>query len=144
MLPPPATDSDFKRWPFYKLWFGQRAEKAAARYLRRKGHRILAANVHDGLGELDLITLDGTTLVVVEVRSTSQHDPQIAADTVNFAKQKRVCAAALRYLGRRRVLGRVNCRFDIVAVAWPPTQANPTVLHLVQAFDSTGRFQFFS
>ena len=141
MTPP---DADFKRWPYYKLWFGQRAERFAARYLRRKGHRILAANVHDGLGELDLITLDGGTVVVVEVRSTSRPDPQVAADTVDYAKQKRVCAAALRYLGRRKVLGRVNCRFDIVAVAWPPAQANPAVLHLVRAFDPTGRFQFFS
>ncbi len=137
---PPA---DFRWWPMWKRWFGQRSERAAARFLRRAGHRVLAANVADALGELDLITLDGQTLVVVEVRSTSTADPQVAAATVNYAKQKRVCEAAVRYLGRRRLLG-VAVRFDVVAIAWPPGRPEPTIVHFVQAFDPTGRFQFFS
>ena len=138
-----APPRDFKRWPFWKRWLGQRSEKAAARFLRRAGHRVLAANVADARGELDLITLDGPTLVVVEVRSTSTADPLTAAATVNYTKQRRVTEAAVRYLGRRKLLG-VAVRFDVVAVAWPPGQAEPTVRHFVQAFDPTGRFQFFS
>ena len=142
-MPPPAR-VDFKRWPFYKRWFGARAERAAARHLRRAGHRVLAANVADRLGELDLLTLDAGTLVVVEVRSTSTADPQLALDSVNFPKQRRVCEAAARFLARRRLLGLVPVRFDVVAVSWPPDKHSPTILHVVQAFDATGRFEFFT
>ncbi len=66
--PPPGG---FSRWRWWKRWFGQRSEKAAARFLRKLGYRLLATNVSDRDGELDILALDGETLVVVEVRSTS-------------------------------------------------------------------------
>ena len=134
--------SDFRRWPFWKRWFGQRSERTAAKFLRRLGYRILAANVSDRRGELDLLALDGTTLVVIEVRSTSSSDPQRAADSVNFAKQKRLTDATRRFLSRRKLLG-VSLRFDVVAIAWPPEQRKPTILHLKDAFQATGKFQMF-
>lgn len=136
--------AEFRRWPFYTRWFGHRAERAAARYLKRAGYRLLASNWSDRRGELDLLTLDGKTLVVVEVRSTSGLDPQVPLDSVNFAKQKRVCEAAMRYLARRRLLGKITVRFDVVAISWPPTARTPTIVHIQQAFDATGHFQFFS
>ena len=139
----PLPNLQFKAWRFWRQWFGRRSECAAAKFLRKLGWRIVAANVHDGLGEIDLIALDGTTLVIVEVRSTSSDDPERAAETVNFAKQKRLTAAALRYLQRKRMLG-MNYRFDVLAIAWPPEQKKPTILHRMNAFDATGQFQMFS
>ncbi|MBI4601734.1 MAG: YraN family protein, partial [Planctomycetes bacterium] len=47
---------------------GRRGERAAARHLRRQGLRILARNVREGRGEIDLVALDGATLVFVEVK----------------------------------------------------------------------------
>ena len=138
-----APPTDFGRWPFWKRWFGQRSEKAAARYLRKLGYRILAANIADRLGEIDLLALDGESLVVVEVRSTSTHDPQHAALSVDRIKQRKLTEAAVRFLSRRRLLG-VNVRFDILAIAWPPEAIEPTILHIPQAFDPSGRFQMFS
>ena len=138
------TAAEFRRWPFYKQWFGRRAERAAARFLRRRGMRILAANWSDALGELDLLALDGPLLVVVEVRSTSGRDAQVPLDSVDFVKQRRVCEAAARYLARRHLLGKIAVRFDVVAVSWPAEERRPTVVHIPQAFDATGRFQFFT
>ena len=137
------SPTNFGRWPFWKRWFGQRSEKAAARYLRKLGYRILAANIADKLGEIDLLALDGESLVVVEVRSTSTHDPQHAALSVDRIKQRKLTEAAVRFLSRRRLLG-VNVRFDILAIAWPPEAIEPTILHIPQAFDPSGRFQMFS
>ncbi|MEO1996990.1 MAG: YraN family protein, partial [Planctomycetaceae bacterium] len=39
---------------FVRRWLGNRGEKAAARYLRRKGLRILARQFETRWGELDL------------------------------------------------------------------------------------------
>jgi putative endonuclease len=140
---PPAHPAEFGRWPFWKRWFGQRSERAAARFLRKLGYRILAANVSDSEGELDLLALDGETLVVVEVRARSLPDPQVAADSVNYPKQRKLTEAAVRFLSRRRLLG-VNLRFDVLAIGWPPGAREPTFLHLRHAFEATGRFQMFS
>lgn len=141
--PLPRTAAEFKRWRFWKRWFGRRSERAAARHLRKLGYRILAANVYDVQGEIDLLVMDRDTLVVVEVRSTSTADPHRAAETVDRQKQRRLTAAAVRFLSRHGLLG-VNLRFDVLAIAWPPDQRDPTVMHIPNAFEPTDRFQMFS
>jgi putative endonuclease len=133
----------FKHWRFWRRWFGRRSERAAAKYLRQLGWRVVAANVADAQGELDLLAIDGDTLVIVEVRSTSTDDPLLPAASVNYTKQKKLTEATVRFLGRRGLLG-VPYRFDILALAWPPGQREPTVLHLRHAFEATGKFQMWS
>lgn len=140
--PTPRTAADFQRWPFWRRWFGRRSERAAAQFLRRLGYRILAVNHADRLGELDLIAFDGTTIIIVEVRSTSSSDPTIPAASVHFAKQKRLTEAALRFLSRYRLLNH-PARFDVIAIAWPEHQREPTIVHYPNAFEATGRFQLW-
>jgi putative endonuclease len=140
---PPEPPAEFGRWSFWRRWFGQRSERAAARYLRKHGYRILAANVADAEGEIDLLALDGGTLVVVEVRSRSVEDPGVAAATVNYPKQRKLTEATLRFLSRRGMLG-TTVRFDVLAIAWPPGAREPTVRHIPHAFEATGRFQMYN
>lgn len=136
--------ADFGRWALWRRWLGRKSERYAARFLRHSGFRILAANINELVGELDLLTLDPDrqTIAVVEVRSVTGTDPQTAADTVNLPKQKRLVAATVRYLGRRQLLGQ-RLRFDVLALAWPPGDALPKILHIRDAFQPTDRFQFF-
>lgn len=144
---PAPADAAFDRWRWWKRWFGRRGERAAARYLRTLGYRILAANVSDALGELDLLALDGETLVVVEVRSTGSDRPDAIEQTaasVDARKQQRVCRAATRFLAARRLLGKIALRYDVLVVAWPDGQPEPAVKHIPHAFESTGRYQFFT
>ena len=140
---PPEPPAEFGRWSFWRRWFGQRSERAAAKFLRKLGYRILAANVADTEGEIDLLALDGGTLVVVEVRSRSVEDPSVAAATVNYPKQRKLTEATIRFQSRRGMLG-TSVRFDVLAIAWPPGAREPTVRHIPHAFEATGRFQFFS
>jgi len=133
----------FTRWPFWRRWFGSRSEKAAAAFLRATGYRVLAANLNESAGEIDLLTLDGTTLVVVEVRSTATADLDRAAASVNYPKQRKLTEAAVRFLTRRRLLGQ-NVRFDVLAVSWPAAAREPVFLHIPHAFEPTGKFQMFS
>lgn len=44
-------------------------EKLAARYLRRKGWRVLAQRLHTESAEIDLVARDGEQLVCVEVKT---------------------------------------------------------------------------
>ena len=142
--PPSSSTAGFARWPWWRRWFGRRSERAAARFLRKLGYRILAANVADPAGELDLIALDGQTLVIVEVRSTESADLERAAASVDLRKQSQVSKAALRYLTRRRLLEGVNVRFDVIVVGWPANAREPIVRHFPNAFEATGFDGMFS
>lgn len=142
---PPPTVS-LTRWPWWRRWFGARSERAAARYLSRIGLKIIARNVADSLGEIDLIALDRATLeiVIVEVRSTASSDLHRPLDSVNFAKQRQLTDAACRYLQRKRLLGQMNVRFDVLAICWPTEAATPIIHHVPNAFAAVGRFQFWN
>ncbi len=130
------------RWPWWRRWFGRKAERAAARFLSRRGFRILAYNWDDRLGELDLLAWHDVSLVIVEVRSSESRSLDEIAATVDRAKQKRITAAAVRFLSQRKLLG-TTVRFDVLAVRWPPGQ-QPEFLHLPDAFPAVGDFQMFN
>ena len=140
--PPSPPSGSFSRWPWWRRWFGRRSERAAARYLRTLGYRILAANVSDPAGELDLIALDGQTIVIVEVRSTAGTDLERTAASVDLRMLKKITDATVRFLSRKRLLENVNVRFDVLILGWPPTARVPVVHHYPNAFEAVGRFQF--
>ena len=131
------------RKPWWRRWFGTRSERAAGRYLRRAGFRIVAWNVNTPYGEIDLVAIDGRTVVFVEVRSTEDEDVSRAAESVDDRKQSKLTDAALDFLRRRDLLGHA-ARFDVLIVSWPPGRREPDVEHHRQAFEAVGRWQPYS
>jgi putative endonuclease len=131
------------RKPWWRRWFGTRSERAAARYLRRAGFRVVARNVVTGYGEIDLVALEGRTVVFVEVRSTEDEDTSRPAESVDGRKQERLTEAALDFLRRRRLL-EYPARFDVLILSWPPGRREPVIEHHRQAFEAVGRWQMYS
>ncbi len=129
--------------PWWRRWFGSRSERAAARFLRRLGYSLLEHNFSCELGEIDIVALDGKTIVLVEVRSTEGADAAQPAMSVDPAKQKRLTRLALYYLQRRRLL-ECSARFDVLAISWPAQQQEPTIVHYPNAFEATDRYQPYS
>ena len=77
---------------------GQYGERLAARYLGERGMRVLERNWRCQHGEIDLIALDGTCLVVCEVktrRSTAFGDPVEAVTWRKAARLRRLASAWL-------------------------------------------------
>jgi putative endonuclease len=131
------------RWPWWRRWFGTRSERAAARFLKRLGYRILVHNYTCPHGELDLVALDGTCIVFVEVRSTGGEDLTRPAVSVDDAKQRRLTNLALHFMQQYRLLGRA-ARFDVLALSWPECRREPEIAHYPNAFEAVGRFQMYS
>ena len=131
------------RKPWWRRWFGTRSERAAARYLKRQGFRILARNYSCPHGELDLVAVEGRCVVFVEVRSTGGDDPLRPALSVDREKQRRLTDLALYYLRQHRLLD-CMARFDVLAISWPPDKREPVIVHYRQAFEAVGRFQMYS
>ncbi len=124
------------------LWnrlLGERGERAAARYLRRHGMRILYRRYGTLWGEIDLIARDGEILVFTEVK-TRRHG--VPAEAVTPEKERRLTMAALHFL-RLHGLLEARCRFDIVAIVWPDDRRPPDIEHITNAFEAVGRWQMF-
>jgi putative endonuclease len=136
-------------WPLLRRFFpategfGDRGERAAARYLRAKGYRILQTQMRNRFGEIDLIALDGETIVFVEVKTRAGDDHGEPFEAVNAEKQRRLTNAALAYLKRRRLLER-RARFDVVSVVWPAGFQKPEIRHFENAFEPSGFGQMYS
>ena len=97
---------------------GAQAEELAARLLARQGLRLLARNVRCRGGEVDLVALEGETIVFVEVRLRSHKDYGGAAASIGPAKRRRVILAARHWLaGAGRAWAGRPCRFDAVLYA---------------------------
>jgi putative endonuclease len=67
---------------------GRLGEDAAAKYLRRRGYRLIKQNHREKWGELDLITIaPDKTLVFIEVKTVSGFFPKVEAED-QMSKQK--------------------------------------------------------
>ncbi|MBX3437865.1 MAG: YraN family protein [Planctomycetaceae bacterium] len=127
---------------FFNRLLGDRGERAAAKFLRRQGYRILARQSRSRIGEIDLIALDGGTLVFVEVKTRSSHAAGHPSEAITLAKQKQLTRAALAWLKRRRLLEQRG-RFDVVAITWNDS-GPPQIEHYINAFEPVGSGQMFS
>ena len=125
------------------LTLGQRGEKLALRYLRRKGYVIIAYSQRMRLGEIDLIAVDGKTLVFVEVKTRQSHDKGHPVEAITPHKQEKLTKLALVYLKRHDLL-ETPARFDVVAITWPADGSKPTIEHFINAFEPTGDGQMYS
>lgn len=103
----------FRRLPHNRAK-GAEAEERAVSWLRRAGYRIVATNVTNAGGELDVVARDGDTLCFVEVkaRATDRFGPAVLA--VDREKRRRLARAARAYLARRPWEG--PCRFDVLGI----------------------------
>ncbi len=94
---------------------GRSGEDRAAKHLAKLGYRVLERNYRTKQGEIDLIALDGDTVVFVEVKtrtSDAYGAPELAVD---LRKQGRMVKAALGYLKQKK-LHQMASRFDVVAI----------------------------
>jgi putative endonuclease len=116
-----------------KAQTGREAEQCARRYLERRGLRHLTGNYRCRQGELDLVMVEGNTLVFVEVRYRSDARFGTGAESVNVHKQRRLIYAAQHYLQRHPRLADRPCRFDVVAIG--PANRDGAVEWIRNAFE---------
>ncbi len=131
-----------------RLWtapksLGRRGEDAAARFLRKLGYVIVARGHRDKIGEIDLIAVDGRTVVFIEVKTRTADQKGTPAEAVDADKQQRLTKLALAYMKRHDLL-ECKARFDVVAVTWPEKSRTPQIEHIQNAFEAVGIEGMFS
>lgn len=111
---------------------GQRGEREAARFLKRRGFRLLARGGEAGGVQVDLVCLERATgaLVIVEVKSSTPNPnrptphPERALTREQLARLHRAAATLARANGHAGKPVRV----DLVLVAFPE-RGRPIVTH---------------
>src|SRR3954454_11221229 len=107
---------------FARQRLGRSAEQHVATRLERAGWRIVGRNVRLPSGELDIVALDGSTLVFVEVkagRDGATLGPEHPAHAVGRRKQLKLRRLAREWIYERRgPSGVAGYRFDVVGVSF--------------------------
>jgi putative endonuclease len=94
---------------------GNRYEAMAARYLTKKGYRILVCQYRCPYGEIDLVAQDGDILVFIEVKGRVSKEFGLAREAVGPRKQRRIWLSAQHFLWSHRQ-EETLCRFDVIAI----------------------------
>lgn len=93
---------------------GKLGEDRALAHLLTQGLTLQERNFLCKAGEIDLIMMEGPTLVFVEVRQRGSAKFGGAVYSVTPAKQQRLLRAAQYYLLRHKIPP--PCRFDLIAI----------------------------
>ena len=113
---------------------GENYEKAAAALAERNGLLVLERNFSCKLGEIDLICMDGDSVVFIEVRFRSHPQFGSAAASVTSAKRGKLVRCAQLYLRQRPELGQRACRFDVLAFTGTGGKGDTDVRWIKNAF----------
>jgi putative endonuclease len=105
---------------------GRFGEQLAADHLVAAGLRIVERNWRCSDGELDLIAIEGATLVFVEVKTRSSLAFGDPAEAITHAKAARLRRLGARWLAEHPEQRRGDVRFDVVSIV----RVGPSVRHI--------------
>ena len=94
---------------------GRWGEDLAARYLERRGWKVVARNFRAGPHEIDLIVTRGPVVAFVEVKTRRTSSGGTPLEPIGRQKVKAVAAAARRWVFERGRPGQLF-RFDAVSI----------------------------
>ncbi|MCK5395431.1 MAG: YraN family protein [Gammaproteobacteria bacterium] len=94
---------------------GKDAEVACYKYLKSQGLKLVDKNFSCRSGEIDIIMLDKTTLVFIEVRFRKNNTFGGGLESITHSKQKKLRNTAELYLQQNNQYK--NARFDVVSMS---------------------------
>ena len=106
---------------------GTWGEEQAAHYLERKGFLMVERDWKSGHRDIDLIAVDGDTVVFVEVKTRRNRVFGEPEDAVNYLKLQHLRAAINHYVKYRHISQPI--RLDVVSVIGSPHGEEPEINH---------------
>lgn len=94
---------------------GNRGEKLAQEYLKKRHYRLLETNYHCSYGEIDIISKHKDMLVFTEVRSKTGTGFGTPEESITRVKRARIRASALHYMQNHENLPQA-WRIDVLAI----------------------------
>jgi putative endonuclease len=95
---------------------GKYGEGQAVAALETAGMKIIDRNYRSKAGEIDIIALDGETIVFVEVKTWSAYGLEDLQYSVDIKKQNKIIKTAKYFLSENRKYSNMAIRFDVIFV----------------------------
>ncbi len=95
---------------------GKEGEEKAAAALEAAGMKIICRNYRSKTGEIDIIAIDGETIVFVEVKSWSVYGMEDLQYSLDNKKKHKIIKTANFFLSENRKYSNMAIRFDVVFV----------------------------
>lgn len=114
--------------PAEHLQMGHWGEEIATAYLRDKGYVILERDWHSKHRDIDIIALQGSTVVFIEVKTRHDTVYMRPEQAVDYRKRQNLRRAINHYLKYRNV--GYNARFDIITVVGDRGSTRPQINHI--------------
>jgi len=111
---------------------GKAGERAAARYLEKKGYKILENNYRVSGSEVDLIAKKDDTVCFVEVKTRSSDDHGLPEEFVDRRKRNKIIRAARIFTADEKYI-ELYVRFDIISVIY--RDGDIKINHIQHAFE---------
>ena len=113
---------------------GKIGEKRTEDFLKAKGYRIIARNVHFSIGEIDLIAQVKKTLIFIEVKTRQSAAYCHPMEVVDKKKRQKIKQMAMQYYRDKKYATKgFAVRFDIITLIWPEGE-QPKIEHFIDAF----------
>jgi putative endonuclease len=125
----------------FRKEIGFEGEQIAAKYLKRKGYKIIQKNYRCKLGEIDIIAEQNKTIIFVEVRTKHTEKLGLPQYSVNSAKMGQISKAALWYIKEKKITDQA-CRFDVIAITFPSKSDEPKIEHIENAFELSRKYTY--
>jgi putative endonuclease len=111
-----------------KIIRGKKGEEQAAAALEASGMQVIAKNVRSMYGEVDIVAVDGETIVFVEVKTWSAYGLEDLQYSIDIRKQRKIIKTAKFFLLENRKYSNMAIRFDVVFVK------KNSISHIASAF----------
>jgi len=107
---------------------GKVGETAAVFLLEEKGMRILEKNFRSRTGEVDIIAMDGETIVFAEVKTWSVYGIDALEQALNWKKKHKIIETSKYFLSLHREYRYMAIRYDVIFIS------KEGITHLASAF----------
>ena len=118
---------------------GKLGEKAAQKYLKKRGYRIRETGFRCRHGEIDIIAQQKDCLVFVEVRTKSNLDFGSPEESITQGKKEKLIASALTYTTTHHNLPSL-WRIDVVAIELDDKGKTRRIELIENAIEQDSRF----
>ena len=118
--------------PTPRTKLGNWGEGRASQFLQDKGYDILTTNYRSSYGEVDIVALDGTELVFVEVRTRRGGKFGTPEESLSKAKVHRLVSTCQDYV-QNTANENTDWRVDLVCIYLGPGREVRRIHHLQHA-----------
>lgn len=121
---------------------GNIGEAFIAKYLRRRGYRILERNMRNRFSEIDIIAENKEYIVFVEVKTRTSGQMLPPSFAVDAKKQRKIILAAYGYLTDNNI--KKQPRIDVAEVYLKPDSKKVESINYIEnAFTQGGKYAAF-